>query len=482
MKNLKVLLIEPPKIFWFLMGEYLPPPLQLMQLAAVLEQEQGIEVEILDSNAELLNWRDVERYIETYNPDVVGGSGFATCNTYTIARTMETAKRVGTNLDKEITTVVGGAHFSATVEESLTAYPEIDFIVRGEGDQTFPELCKAIQGRKSIVDIKGISFIHDGRIVNTPSRPLIKNLDKLPSPAFHLLDLSRYHFKMMSDKGYASIEDSRGCPYNCTFCTQWKHWADPSTPERGCWRPRSIKKIVDEMEFCYEHYGSQWFWLTGDNVIVGNRTKQLAQEILSRNLDIEWFIQARVDAVIQQQDALPLMRESGNRWMLLGVESRSNETLAALNKQIQVEQSVEAVKLLKAHDIFAQGMLIIGYRNDTAESIQQTRDFVEEELQPDMAMFMVMTPFPGTPLFEEADKNGWIEDKNYTNYDMIHAIMPTETLSREEVQKELHRCYGSQYGSWGKRLRGIFSKNKWKRRTWRYLATQGVLSKLRKLF
>jgi len=236
------------------------------------------------------------------------------------------------------------------------------------------------------------------------------------------------------------------------------------------------------MEFCYETYGIEFFWFTGDNVIVGKRMKQLAQEILDRHLDIDWFIQARVDAVIQQQETLPLMRESGNRWMLLGVESRLNETLAALNKQIQVEQSIEAVKLLKTHDIFAQAMLMIGYRNDTSESIQQTRDFIEEELRPDLAMFMVLTPYPGTALFEEADKNGWIEDKNYTNYDMIHAIMPTETLSRKEVQTELYRCYNSQYGSWGKRLQGLFSSNKWKRRAWRYLATQGVLSKLRKIF
>ncbi|MFX0201670.1 MAG: B12-binding domain-containing radical SAM protein [Candidatus Hodarchaeota archaeon] len=481
MKNIKVLLIEPPKIFWFIMGEYLPPPLQLMQLAAVLEQED-IEVEILDCQAEHLGWRGLERYIETYEPDVVGASGFATCNTYTIARTVEIAKMVSARLDKAITTAVGGAHFTATVEESLSTYPEIDFIVRGEGDQTFPELCKAIQGKRSIVDVKGISFVHDGRIISTPSRPLIKNLDELPSPAFHLLDLSRYHFKMMSDKGYMNIEDSRGCLYNCTFCTCWKHWADPSAPERGCWRPRSVKRIVDEMEFCYETYGIEFFWFTGDNVIVGKRMKQVAQEILDRHLDIDWFIQARVDAVIQQQETLPLMRESGNRWMLLGVESRLNETLAALNKQIQVEQSIEAVKLLKTHDIFAQAMLMIGYRNDTSESIQQTRDFIEEELRPDLAMFMVLTPYPGTALFEEADKKGWIENKNYTNYDMIHAIMPTETLSREEVQHELYRCYHSQYGTWGKRLRGIFSSNKWKRRAWRYLATQGVLSKLRKFF
>ena len=481
MKSSKVLLIEPPKIFWFIMGEYLPPPLQLMQLAAVLEQED-IEVEILDCQAEHLDWHDIERDIESYEPNIVGASGFATCNTYTIARTMDIAKKVSTSIDKEITTVVGGQHFTATVEESLTAYPEIDFIVRGEGDLTFPELCKAVQGKQSIVDVKGISFVHDGRIISTPPRPLIQNLDELPSPAFHLLDLNKYHFKMMSDQGYMNIEDSRGCPYNCTFCTEWKYWADPSNPERGCWRGRSVKRIVDEIEFVNENYGVEFFWFTGDNVFVGKRTKHISQEILDRHLEIDWFIQARVDAVIKQKEILPIMSEAGNRWILLGVESGSQETLKDLHKEIKVEQSIEAMKLLKKNDQFAQGMIIIGNRNDTAESIQQTRDFVSEDLQPDLAIFMVLTPYPGTPLYEMADKNGWIEDRNYANYDMIHAIMPTETLSRDEVQKELYKCYKSQFGSWNNRIKGIFAKNKWKRRTWRYMATQGVIGKLKKLF
>ncbi len=309
MKPLKVLFIEPPKIFWFLMGEYLPPPLQLMQLAGVLEQEQDIEVEIVDCQAELLDWRDLESHIESYAPDVVCASGFATCNTYAIARTMEVAKKVGSSLNKEIATVVGGSHFTVMIDESLTSYPEIDFIIRGEGDITLLELCKALQGKKSVVDIKGISFMHNGGIVNNPPRPLIKNLDELPSPAYHLLDLSKYHFKMMTDKGgYMNIEDSRGCQHNCTFCSQWKHWADPTNPERGCWRQRSPKRIVDDIEYVYNNYGVEFFWFTGDNVLVGDRTKQISQEILNRNLDIDWFIQARVDAVIRHQDQLPLQK------------------------------------------------------------------------------------------------------------------------------------------------------------------------------
>ena len=94
---------------------------------------------------------------------------------------------------------------------------------------------------------------------------------------------------------------------------------------------------------------------------------------------------------------------------------------------------------------------------------------------------MVLTPFPGTPLYEMANKQGWIEDRNWANYDMTHAIMPTETLTLAEVQDELYKCYRSQFGSWRKRIQGIFSRNKYKRQTWRHMATQGVLKKLRGL-
>jgi anaerobic magnesium-protoporphyrin IX monomethyl ester cyclase len=448
----------------------------------VVEQEKGIEVEIVDANAELLSWHDLENYIETYEPDVVGASGIATCNTYTVARTMELAKQVGESTDKEITTVVGGQHFTAMVEESLTVYPEIDFIVRGEGDLTFPELCKAIQGKRNFVDVKGISFMHNGEIISTPPRPLVENLDTLPSPAFHLLDISKYHAKIFApNQGYGNIEDSRGCPYNCTFCTEWTYWKDPINPERGCWRGRSIKRIVDEMQYCYENHGVSFFWLTGDNVIYGNRTKELSKEILARNLEIEWFIQARADAVIQQQETIPLMKKAGNNWTLLGVESYSQDTLKSLHKNLRVEQSVEATRLLQKSGQLAQGMIIIGHRSDTHESIQQLRDFVNNELQPDIALYTILTPYPGSPLYELADKNGWIEDRNYSHYDMVTAVMPTETLSRKEIQQELYDCYNSSFGSWSKRITGLFSKSKIKRRIWRHMATAGVMGKLKNL-
>jgi anaerobic magnesium-protoporphyrin IX monomethyl ester cyclase len=137
--------------------------------------------------------------------------------------------------------------------------------------------------------------------------------------------------------------------------------------------------------------------------------------------------------------------------------------------------------LLKKNDIFAQATMIIGNRKDSHESIRGLQEFANE-VDPDLAIYMILSPFPGTDLYETAKSNGWIEDENWANYDMVHAVMPTETLSRQEIQEELYECYRSFYGSMGRRMKSLFSPNSLKRRTYRYMASQGLLKTLRGSF
>jgi anaerobic magnesium-protoporphyrin IX monomethyl ester cyclase len=235
------------------------------------------------------------------------------------------------------------------------------------------------------------------------------------------------------------------------------------------------------MVFCYEKYGIKFFWLTDDNFGL-HLANNLCDEILSRDFsnDIMWFIQARCDDVVKHSKLIPKMRKAGNYWILMGVENHNRTILNTFNKEISPEMSQKAVKVLKTNDIFVQTTFIIGERRDSTESIAELRAFVND-LDPDLAIFMVLTPFPGTKLYEDAKQRGWIEDQNWSNYDMIHAIMPTEHLSRREVQEELYTCYQSFYGSLGRRLKGLFSKNKLKRKTYRYLASQGLLMELENL-
>jgi anaerobic magnesium-protoporphyrin IX monomethyl ester cyclase len=477
MVRMKVLFVEPPKDYWFVMGEYLPPPYGILQLAAFLESKMNdVEIDVLDCQAQSLDWKGLENHIESYQPDIVASSALSTCNTYVAARTLEAAKRV----KPDVLTVAGGQHFTATAQESLETYPEIDVIIRGEGEQTLVELAEATSRNSSLSRLRGISFRHNEKIRHNSPRRLIENLNELPLPGYHFVEdvIHKYHFTVMAgpNAGYALVEGSRGCQHRCSFCTQWRHW-------QGIWRAKSPKRIAEEIESCYRDYGIKFLWLTDDNFGLGSRASDLCDEIIRRGIsdDIMWFMQIRCDDVVQHCKLLPKMRKSGLRWVLLGAESHSSSTLEKFNKKTSPEDAKAAVQLLQENDIFAQTMFIIGERNDTAESIARLRQFVND-LDPDLAIFAILTPFPGTKIFEEAKQNGWIEDFNWAHYDMVHAVMPTETLSREEVQKELYNCYRSFFGSWSRRLRGLFSTNQIERRVYRYMATQGIVNQFKNLF
>jgi anaerobic magnesium-protoporphyrin IX monomethyl ester cyclase len=474
---MKVLFIEPPKEVWFIMGEYLPPPFGIIQLGAYLEKEiKDVEIEVLDCNAEHVDWEDMEKRIEASSPNIVASSSLATCNTYVIAKTLETAKKV----NPDILTVTGGQHFTATAQESMEEYPEIDVIVRGEGEQTFAELVRNAKKRSTFSRIQGISYRQEGQVFHNPPRPLIESLEDLPYPGYHLVRdiVHKYHFAMMvgQDKPFALIEGARGCPHQCTFCTQWRYW-------QAKWRVKSAKRIADEMAYCSENFGSKFTWLTDDNFGAGTRANDIADEIIKHRTrdDVTWFVQARCDDIIKNKEVLPKLRKSGLVWVLLGVENSDPSTLEEFRKGITPEDTKIAVKLLKENGIFAHAMFIIGGRKDTNKSIANLKEFANE-LDPDFAMFGALTPFPGTEIFEEAKRNGWIKDFNWSHYDMIHAIMATETLSRDEVQEELYECYRSFYGSWARRLQGLFSSNAMKRRVFWYMAGRGVMSQLKALF
>jgi anaerobic magnesium-protoporphyrin IX monomethyl ester cyclase len=475
MKISKLLFVEPPRNYWFVMGEYCPPPTTLLILAAFVEKElPNIEIEILDCQAEQISWDGVEKYIESYDPSMVLTSGF-TCNAYTCARTVEIAKKV----NPDIVTVVGGIHFTSVPEESLVDFPEIDFIIRGEGEHTIVELIKSLNNGKRVANIKGLSFKNNGNIIHTPSRPLIKNLDELPYPAYHLIEdyLKHYHFSMMAGKKtrYMVLEGARGCDHRCTFCTQWNHWG-------GIWRSKSVKRIADEIEFLNETYGGVFLWLTDDHFKINMRGKKLYEELKKRKCkeDVMLFLQARTDDVAKNPDLVKKLREVGTYWIMCGVETPAEETLKEFKKGTKNQDAYDTMKLLRDNDIFSHAMFVTGARRDTHESIEILRQF-SIDIDPDFAIYTTLTPYPGTKYFIEAKENGWIHDTNYSNYDMAHAIMPTETLTRKEVQEELWKCYQEFYGSYKKNIAGVFSKNKLKRTLYRHMAGQHVLRKFRRL-
>jgi anaerobic magnesium-protoporphyrin IX monomethyl ester cyclase len=296
----KILFLEPPKDYWFVMGEYLPPPTGLLILAAYIERElPDFEVEVYDSQAQNSGWKEIERYLETSQPTIVAASGF-TCNAYACARVAETAKKV----NKEIITILGGIHFSNVPEESLIDFPEIDYIVRGEGEITLFELIKVLKNGVNVKEILGISFRNKGEIIHTPGRPLIENLDTLPYPGYHLVkdDIKKYHFTMMAGKNvrFMVLEGARGCTHKCKFCTQWKHWG-------GRWRTKTVKRIITEIEYLHETFGGQFIWFADDNFDYKSRGQELWENLRKKRYkdDIMLFFQTRTEDVVKN----PTIRE-----------------------------------------------------------------------------------------------------------------------------------------------------------------------------
>ena len=473
---MKILLVEPPKDIWFIMGDYLPPPYGIIQLGAYVEREiPKVEIKVLDCNAGKVDWDGLHDFVQDFKPDIVASSSLATCNTYEVARTLQTAKKAY----PETFTVTGGMHFSFLAKESLEKYPEIDAIVRGEGELTFTELIKKRMTKQPLDDVSGLVYRDGNEIMINPDRPLIEDLEDLPYPGYHLVreTMPEYHFAAMggTDAPYALVEGARGCPHKCTFCTQWRHWC-------GQWRTKTPARIAAEMKYIYDEFGSRFIWLTDDNFGPGERAENLADELLKLEFgdDFMWFIQMRCDDVVRIKESLPKLRRAGLQWVMMGVESPLSEQLEKYRKGIESSDAYEAVKLLKENDIFTHGMFIIGDRTDTHESIEKTRRFVDH-LNPDFAIFTVLTPFPGTDVYESSKEKGWIEDDNLFNYDMAHAIMGTETLSRKEVQEELYKCYNHFYGSWSRRLRGVFSTNKLKRQINWHMVGKGIIGQLKAL-
>jgi len=480
---MKLLLIEPPKKFWFVMGEYLPPPFSLLLLAAIVEKETpDIKVKVIDCQAETLDWIGLEERIKIEKPDIVGSGSHATCNVYKIVRTFDIVKQI----NPEIITITGGSHFTALDEETLHEYPIIDVITRYEAEKSFINLLKHFQvnglTKKGLKQINGISFLENNVFKRTPDVPPLNNdeLDQLPYPAYYQVPLQKYHFAMMSNKPYIILEGSRGCTHNCTFCSQQVFY-------RRHWATKSVNRIVDEMEWMFEKFSSRFFWFTDDNFCAGSpkMIDALCKEMMARGMDgnnIEWFAQMRVDSILQVGDAgLSLMNKAGNYWQLVGGESPFNEVLDAYHKGIQGDQTIEAIRLLRKNNILAQLMIVLGHEFETVESIQKTMEWATEVVKPDIVISMLLTPYPGTPMYEYLSQKGRIIDQNWTNYDMIHGVCDMEYLSAKELQEQLYLAYRHVYDSWTRRFSGIFAKNKYKRKIYWYYLKAGVIGQLKKL-
>ncbi len=393
-----VLLVNPQMLVYDYEYEQLEqetPPLCLGYLAGPLLKE-GYTVKIVDMVAEQIKKEDLVQIVKKESPGIVG----ITATTPSYFHTMRIAEALKAN-DPDTTVVVGGSHVTLRVVESLQETDGIDIVVYGEGDYTMLELAQSvIDGQKPLEEIKGIAYRRNGSVQKTPPRPFIENLDELPFPAVHLLPMKRYMAHPVSG--------GRGCPNKCIFCAAG-HLSGHT------YRFRSAKSVIQEVKYVYDTFGITYFFFTDDTFTVEKeRTFQICEEIKKEGLDITWSCEARVNTV--SKEMLQKMKETGCIGMQFGVESGVQKILNSIKKGITVGQVKRAAKyVVEAGIPTLTCSFMIGHPEDTVETVQETFDFAmylkrlagkkgsETMIR---TPFQITVPFPGTYLYENAEKLG----------------------------------------------------------------------------
>jgi len=415
---MKVLLIGPPFISETARRRiFVQPPIGLAYVHGAL-RKHGIESKIIDSMALDLNEKQIKHIIKKEKPDVVGTSALVTSSKSAL-KILEIAK----DIDSEIVTIAGGVFFTFYYKPTLKEHPYVDFIIRGEGELTAIELIKTLNNAEhpdKLKEIVGIAFKNENRIIKTGERDLIQNLDEFPFP-WEDLPVDKY---VDSGLRRAIAISSRGCKFNCSFCTQGKFW-------RNKWRSRSAENVCDEMEalrykynFKYMRFGDECF-----NVDI-RRVGKICDILIERGIDIQWSFESRIDDILKMKDLMPKLKKAGVVSIFTGIESPY--FLKEFRKNITLHQIKKAIRLLKENDIVSVASFIIGHRKDTRETILGLSDYVAD-INPDFFMFCFLTPLPGTAFYEKALKEGWLEVTDFEYYDYSTPVMPTETLSREEL-------------------------------------------------
>jgi len=477
-------LIQAPRKYWPFINsqDNYVLPLWMPALAAVAEEE-GFSVKAVDCMAEQIGWQSLRQLLATKKPGIVAlGEAHALFIN-------ETVKLV--NLIKEVSpetvVIAGGGHFATQAEPLLLEHP-IDFIVIGEGEVTFKELLSALKSHtKDFSAIAGLVFKREGRIHRTAPRPLISDLDTLPLPSFHSMSMNKYGTsKYLFSPDGTTIEHSRGCVFSCGFCVWWVQMADRKaidgqeklTPR---WRTKSARRTVDEIELLQKKYGKNCFlFVDGTWNVDATWNQDFCEEIFRRRLKINWFGFMRADYLLRDEKSgiLEKMVRSGLSHICIGAEHCSSDFLAKLQKKTySVNTTEEVIKLFKKKypEVFLQTTFIVGSENESKETIRALGKYVRS-LGVDFPAFHILTPVPGTSIFEEAQAENKLEVLDFAQYDWNTPIMSTRFLSREELLYEVYLLYrGSVRLGW--LLKGICSRHRYKRNMyiWWFVTTVRVV-------
>jgi radical SAM superfamily enzyme YgiQ (UPF0313 family) len=400
----EVLLISPP--FKGLLRE----PLGLYYLAAALNSK-GIPTALMDFNIELPTRSGFREYLRHLKPKVVGVTSY-TFNFSVAKKIVEEIKRI----EPKTVTVLGGVHASALPEEILEDTPALDVIVVGEGELTFLELCRKILDGETVEDIKGLTLRKNGKVVVNPPRELIENLDDLPLPNREMLPFEKYPV--------ASVQTSRGCPYNCIFCNINRFYGRRI-------RLRDPRKVAEECSLLVGKYKRDRIYFFGDAfTIKPDWVEELCDEILRRRLKFVWGCETRVDNV-----SLPLLRKmkrAGCSEIQYGIDYGDEKILKNLGKGFSLGEVSDAVAWTKKAELFVGAFFIFNVPGEDEGTMENTFNLIQR-VPVDAVEVNLLTPYPGTLLWDNPGSFGMrIIDHDFNYYTTKKYVMENLGFPRDK--------------------------------------------------
>jgi anaerobic magnesium-protoporphyrin IX monomethyl ester cyclase len=417
-------------------------PLGVSYIGAALKKAgHNIQIELLENSDSLPDFDGA---------DVVGIS----CNAVQFKSGLRVAKSAK---EQGKIVIMGGPHPTSSPDEALKS-GVVDYVVRAEGEATAVELLEGLKYGKHFNPKKvlGISYIDKGTdsIVHNPNRPYIENLDEVPFP---IREANwRYGKSNSFAKNNGIIEypliTTRGCPYGCNFC-------DVHLLAGKRFRARTIDNTVKEIEEIITKYNVDRVLIVDDIINYDSkRLMMLFEELIKRGLPVVRWVMGRSDHLIKEPKTVEIMGKAGVRQMFLGIESPNERILKAYKKggKISLDYSIKAVDLLKQNNIETWGAFLMGEPTETEEDIKRTIDFAKY-LNPGIAQFSILTPYPGTELWSDVESK--IFTKDWDKYDAMHSVFKTNYVEPEKLEQLLKKAYVSFYTQPSKILRKIFEKD-----------------------
>lgn len=413
---MKVLIVQPatnPKV---LGGDLIfkTEPLWAEYLAAAVKDNH--DVKILDLRME----DSFDDTLRKFQPDVIAMTSF-TVDVNSVKRLSQEAKR----FNPKILTIVGGYHASLAPDDFKNS--NIDVVIRGEGIFTFKDVIEAFEKGGDFNPIKGISFVSQGKLITNQSRPW-PHLDayNFPSRAHTAQYRKDYFYEWM--KPVATIRGSYSCPFRCEFCCLW-----PITSNK--YLSRTPESFVSELETIQEEH----IWFSDDEALIDmERMSKVADLIRERGIKKNYFFMTRSTSVIKRPDMIEKWAGIGLKQILLGLESPRERDLTDFNKDATLEDNNKAISILKQNNIEIDSMFVTTQDYDR-EDFENLGKYVKMHGLK-VPIFCILTPFPGTPLYEKVKDKIIVDDYDY--WDLLHTVLPTTKLSLGEFYMEFAKLYG----------------------------------------